>query len=370
MASYYGYRSPTVRLMALIGLIATPIALVILAFSSCNVRRRADKSACRNGSADRCLAVGHFYEERAMGFVATLLSNATTAEDYYQRACKLGNATGCARFGHMVVVVRDYDTLRDGDFSDEDGISALQKACDGGVMDACHELVGVVDQQHAAALLAKLCDAGDKSSCDQMIKMTAANDPKASVALAQKRCDAGDLDQCGELGRTLLSGNDTIDADPTRALALLTKACDAGEWRRCTDAGDALLDGTLPADDARATGLLGKACDHGDGDGCFSLGRFLLASNVTKAVEVFTSECKHHDERGCDALGDLYRVGVAGIAPDSKRAHEQYDTACQAGIMYSCFKSKCMDGDSDGCHRAWKEQKKREYRLGGAFDIK
>lgn len=346
-----------------------PVALITLAFSSCNLRRRADKRACRNGSAERCLAVGQFYEERTSGFFATFLSNATTAQDYYDRACKLGNVKGCARLGHMVVV-GTYGTIRDSDFTRKDGVSALEKACDGGVIDACHELIDVVDDKRAAALLAKLCEASDKSSCDQMIKTTAANDPKAALALAEKRCDAGDFDQCGELGRTLLSGNDTTDADPTRALALLTKACDAGEWRRCTDAGDALLDGTLPADDARATGLLGKACDHGDGDGCFSLGRFLLASNVTKAVEVFTSECTHHDERGCDALGDVYRVGVAGIAPDSKRAHEQYDTACQAGIMYSCFKAKCMDGDSDGCQRAWKEQKKREYRLGGAFDIK
>jgi len=367
---YYGYRTPTVRMMALFSIIVTPIALVIVAFSGCNLRRRADKSACRNGSADRCLAVGEFYEARAAGFIATLLSNATTAEDYYQRACKLGNVRGCARFGHMVAVVRDYDTLRDGDYTDEDGRSALQKACDGGVIDACHELVSFLDSKRAAALLMKLCDAGDKASCDQMIETAAANDPKAAVALAQKRCDAGDSEQCGKLGQLLLTGQDAIDADPSRGLALLTKACDAGEWRRCTDAGDALLDGTVPEDVARARALLGNACDHGDGDGCFSLGRSLIASDTAKAVQVFTSECKHHDERGCDAMGDLYRVGVAGIARSVDKAHDFYDTACQAGIMFSCNKAKCMDGDSDGCQRAWEEQKKRDYRLGGAFDIK
>jgi len=346
-----------------------PVALIILAFSSCNLRRRADKKACHNGAAERCLAVGQFYEERASGFVATFLSNATTAQDYYQRACKLGNVTGCARFGHMVVV-GTYDTIRDGDFKRADGISALQKACDGGVIDACHELIDVVDDKRAAALLAKLCDSGDKPSCDHMIKATAASDPKAALALAGKRCDAGDYDQCGELGRTLLAGTDTINADPTRALALLTKACDGGEWRRCTDAGEALLDGTVPADPRRARGLLGNACDHGDGDGCFSLGRSLIADDTAKAVQVFTYECKHHDERGCDALGDLSRVGAPGIARSVDKAHGFYDTACQAGIMYSCNKAKCMDGDSDGCQRAWEEQKKRDYRLGGAFDIK
>lgn len=369
MASYYGYRSPTVRIVVLFQLILAPIALVILAFSGCDIRRRADKSACRDGSAERCLEVGHFYEERSSGFVATLLSNATTAKNYYQRACKLGNVTGCARFGHMVVV-GTYDTMRDDDFTREDGIGALDKACNGGLIDACHELIDVVDDNRAAALLAKLCNAGDKTSCDQMIKTTAANDPKAALALAQKRCDAGDNDQCGELGRTLLTGTGTIDADPPRGLALLTKACDAGEWRRCTDAGDALLDGTLPADGARAHALLGKACDHGDGDGCFSLGRSLIASDTARAVKVFTYECEHHDERGCDALGDLSRVGATGITPSVDKAHKYYDTACQAGIMFSCYKAKCMDGDSDGCQNAWREQKKRDYRLGGAFDIK
>ena len=83
---------------------------------------------------------------------------------------------------------------------------------------------------------------------------------------------------------------------------------------------------------ARAGDLLGKACDHGDEDGCFSLGKSLLASDAPKAVQIFTAECKH-DERGCDALGDLYRVGVAGIAPDAKLAHEAYTQRARPASM-------------------------------------
>ena len=97
-----------------------------------------------------------------------------------------------------MVVVGSYDMVRDGDFTHDDGVGALQKACDGRVIDACDELLDTLDAQRAAPLLAKLCDAGDKVSCDRIIE-AAANDPQHVFELAMKRCDDGDNDQCGKV---------------------------------------------------------------------------------------------------------------------------------------------------------------------------
>ena len=352
-----------------IAIIVFPIALAIYALSSCDVRRRGDKHACRDGSAAPCLAVGHFYEERAEGLVATMLSNATTAKHYYERACELGNTAGCARFGHMMVV-GSYDVMKDDDFSRADGMAALDKACTGGELAACNELVEAAEPAQAAVVLAKLCDRGDKPSCDKLvIAYVRIGDTKSARELIARLCDAGDEAQCRDLGTALLAGNRLGEPDPARGIALLTKICEHGTWAACRDLADAYLAGTLPADPARAGELLAKACDHNDLDACFEEGKLVLASDPTKAVQIFTAECEH-DDRGCDALGDVYRVGVDGVARDRNRARSFYSTACRAGSEFDCAKLKCFDSDSDSCYKVKRAQRERRFRLGGAFDMK
>lgn len=353
------------KLTIAIAIVVFPIAVVIYAFSSCDVRRRGDKHACRDGSAAPCLAVGQFYEDRTDGLVATMLSNATTAKQYYDRACKLGSATGCARFGHMVVS-GSYDAMRDDGFTREDGMVALDKACDGGELDACHELADAAKPAQAIVVLAKLCDHGDKPSCDRLVPAyQQVGDGKHATELLARLCDAGDEDHCRELGRALLTGS---DADPARGTALLTKACDHGTSAACTELAEAYLDGPLPADPARAGELLAKACDRADLDACFEEGKALVATDPTKAAQIFTAECEH-DDRGCDALGDMYRVGTEGFGRDRKHARSLYDTACRAGSEFDCRKIECLDGDSDGCYKVHRLQRDRRFRLGGTFDM-
>ncbi len=351
-----------------LAIVAFPVALVIFAFSSCDVRRRGDKHACRDGSAAPCLSVGQFYEVRADGFVATMLSNATTAKQYYDRACKLGSSVGCARFGHMVVV-GSYDVIRDDNFRRADGMAALDKACDGGEIDACHELADAAEPAQAALVLAKLCDRGDKASCDKLVAAyLQTGDTRRAMELLGRLCDAGDDGQCRELGRALLAGSKFVEADPARGTALLMKACERGAWEGCRELADAYLDGPLPADPARAGELLAKACDHSDLDACFEQGKLLLASDPARAAKIFTAECEH-DDRGCDALGDMYRVGAEGLARDRDRARSFYDRACRAGSEFDCHKIQCFDANADGCYQVHKVQRDRRFRLGGAFDM-
>lgn len=349
--------------------VAFPIALIIYGFSGCDLRQRGDKHACRDGSAERCVAVGQFYESRSNGFVSTMLSNPTTAIDYYQRACKLGNVAGCARFGHMKVV-GSYDTIKDDSFTRDDGLSALGKACDGGETAACRELGDALDPAQAAPVLEKLCKGGDKGSCDKLVTAVAANDPKAAVELAAKQCEAGNDAQCGDVGAGLLIGSGD---EPARGVSLLMKACDRGAWPLCTQLGQAYADGIVPDDDSRAAALFGTACSHDDPDACFLLGKLQLASDPAKSVQLFTSNCEKGDLRGCDALGDMWRVGTDATPRSREHALSIYDRACRGGNDFDCYKRECMDSPdnaSDACGKVYRMQKQFVYKLGGKFDMR
>ncbi len=307
------------RVVCLITVVAFPIVLVISAFSNCDVRRRGDKHACADGVADRCVAVGDFYSDRVDGLFDQIFDNQSTARDAYERACKLGNRAGCAGFGRMSYT--------------KSALDALETACDNG--------------------------SGDKDSCDLLVTRA----PERTTQLREKQCEAGDNKRCAELGEELLAG-----ADPARGVALLGKACDRGDWPTCRELGDAYVDGKgVTEDPARAIALYTKACDHDSSDACFELGKSLLATDAPAAVKVFTAECEH-DLRGCDALGDIYRVGAGDVARDRARADSFYDTACRSGSEYDCNKRSCLRGKSDACSQVYHVQKSRRFRLGGAFD--
>ncbi len=352
-----------------LALLVFPFAVVVYLFSSCDVRRRGDKHACLAGNASRCLAVGQFYEARTDGLIATMLSNATTAKDYYHRACELGNDVGCARFGHMML--SSYDAIRDDGFTQADGTAALRKACDAGELDICRELADALEPAEAAPILQKLCDGGDPASCNKLVALYQQLDPKRAADLLAKRCDAGDNDQCRELGRALLAGGTYGDADLVRGAALLTKACERGAWGGCRELGEAVVDGTLPGDAARGRELLGSACDHADLDACYWFGKALIDIDPAKALATFTAECAH-DDRGCDAAADLYRVGVPGIDRDRNRAYDLYSTACRSGSMYDCHKRDCLwKSDSDACYKFHHHDLPgRLFKLDERFDVK
>jgi len=348
--------------------IVFPFALLVFAFSWCDVRQCSSKHACKDGSARDCLAVGHFYEERDDGLFAFLLSNGNTAEDYYHRGCKLGDQASCARFGYMVVVSGG-DNVRDSKFELDEGIAALAEACAGNDLDACRTFAGaVVEPERSIAPLSKLCDSGDKDSCDHLLDADAVH----TGEILDKLCNRGDHDRCIQLGNDLLGGTKHVNADPARGDTLLAKECEHGEWRGCRDLGEALVEAYgVAADPPRAIGLFTTACDHGNDDGCFDLGKALLASDAPRAMQLFSAVCDKGIPTGCDALGDIYRVGVSNIARDREHAHSLYQRACDRGGELYCLKRDCLDRGSSSrkCELVRARQPKQYYRLGGNFDM-
>src|SRR3569623_150519 len=349
-----------------------PIALIFAMFSICDLRRRGDKHACQNGSAEACLAVGRLYEARTDGLLAFLLSYPKTAKDYYQRGCKVGNVTSCARFGHMKIP-NSYDSLHDDDGTRADGMAALSTACNGGITDSCHELAEALDPAQAAPVFEKLCKGGDKASCDKLVAAVAATDPKAALEIAAKQCDEGNDAECRDAGETLFAGTSVIPADPARGVALLTKACDRGAAAACRELGDAYRDGKLPSAPARAAALYAKGCDRVDADACFDEAKGLIDIDPAKSLEQFTARCNKGDLRACDAIGDMWRVGTDATPRDRKHALSVYDLACRGGNAFDCNTRDCMrnpDNASDACGNVYLWQHRFVYTLGGRFDMR
>lgn len=73
------------RIVFTTSIIAFPIALFLFAFSSCDIRKRSEKRACRAGDAKQCLEVGKYYEDKQEGIIGFLLSHSDTAiANYYE----------------------------------------------------------------------------------------------------------------------------------------------------------------------------------------------------------------------------------------------------------------------------------------------
>lgn len=148
------------------------------------------RARCHDGGeAGACLEVATLLEGRPVG----------EREPWLRKACRLGSAEACllgARLypeqlaaGKLERRVRRY----------------YQRACDGGLVEACFELASV--------------------------DLPRGNDPEqggdaARAALAlEKACRAGHGESCFVLGNLLMTGRGDLSADPTRARGLYGMAC-------------------------------------------------------------------------------------------------------------------------------------------------
>ncbi|HUS31161.1 MAG TPA: hypothetical protein VMZ53_21775 [Kofleriaceae bacterium] len=113
------------------------VVLPVYACSGCDIRKRSEKRACREGNVDACLAVGRYYEGKSDGLFAMVLSNGATSTEAYARACKLGSAIGCERAAFMSMHA---DNARDPAYTHRDAAHDFASACVDGIDEACAEL--------------------------------------------------------------------------------------------------------------------------------------------------------------------------------------------------------------------------------------
>lgn len=195
------------RIVWTLTLVAFPIALVIFAFSSCEVRKRSEKAACRGGDVAKCMYVGKYYEDKQGGIIGFLMSYADTSIRYYFEACKLKSGDGCERMLYVYA----------------HGEQAKNLSTDLGAM--------------ADALIADCADRVS-NTCDQL--WTFINDrdwaqTRSAIAF-DKRCTAGNGQACYILGRLHGQNLGGLHNIIEEVLPLYDKACTAGIQDGCTAA--------------------------------------------------------------------------------------------------------------------------------------
>lgn len=192
------------RLIFAITLVAFPIALIIFAFSSCDVRKRSEKRACREGDVEQCLYVGKYYEDKKDGIIGFLMSNADTAIANYYRACKLKSPVGCER---MMDLLAHSDQAKNLSTELTDIADALIDACTARVTGGCDLLWAYMDEgdwvgARSALAFERRCNAGEGEACYRFARMHAQNLGGQHNVLDQvlplyeKGCAGGNQDAC------------------------------------------------------------------------------------------------------------------------------------------------------------------------------
>jgi len=190
-------------------IIVMPFALLIFAFSGCNIRKRAEKRACRNGDVKACIELGKYYEDKAPGIIGFLMSYNNDAQVYLDYGCKAKSVEACEKmyevFAHGADQAKNasvpltdtadeliwgcgaaHDTLCDdlfdmashyGDWVAERAAKAFDKECTGGNAMACFQLV-LMHQRKLAGLRnivdevlpldEKACAGNIHDSCDSV----------------------------------------------------------------------------------------------------------------------------------------------------------------------------------------------------------
>jgi TPR repeat protein len=161
------------QIVLAITLVAFPIALVIFGFSGCDLRKRSEKKACRNGEVQHCLDLGKYYEDRDDGIIGFLLSNADTAITNYYRACRLKSPVGCER---MMYLRAHSDQAKNQSTVDADVADALIDGCIARVAGSCDALWTFMKDSdwvanRSASAFDRRCTAGDGEACYRFGRM-------------------------------------------------------------------------------------------------------------------------------------------------------------------------------------------------------
>ena len=222
------------------------------------------------GTAEECWETGSRYE---------YAGRLDLAEAHFERACELGDGSGCLLEAEMVLETET--ELR--------------------------------PRLEAWEVLLRICSEGWTYACERTYRRLGAlpNVPVESYARLSRSvegCRQGIAWACHQLGRSHQRGRD-VPQSFSKAIHYFEKACKIGEARSCQDLGYMARRGQGgPPDDGRAARYLRKACDQGLHDACGQLGFLLLhgegfSKDVDEAMRLLLISCRAGSGPACTNLG-------------------------------------------------------------------
>jgi|GEM_PF-4831993 len=152
-----------------VAFIVFPIVLLICVFSSCDVRKRSAKHACKAGDLQQCLDVAKYYEAKSEGngIINFAMSNSDTSTLYYFHACKLGSSVGCDGMSRM----NENSNAARNSLEMPEIVDALIGACSDSVDNSCTDLESLFNAgedwiaYRSVLAFKKGCDSGNGQAC-------------------------------------------------------------------------------------------------------------------------------------------------------------------------------------------------------------
>ena len=302
-------------------------------------RKRARDLAtrgCARREAESCTVMGEVI--RAADHTDFLAAAAALRD-----GCQLGDARGCELFG-----LAQWDDDLAGD--QVAGMAALERACAGGRLTACHH-VGVLrvkdpkTRDSGWTLIAQNCGRGHVPSCSIAAYATAPlisvkSECAQSLGFADRACAGGQVNACSvamacrphPVGAAPPTGDELHDACMHRVPLACLYWADQEEARakqhppadQVVRAYNAACRGGFPAAEvacARAAAIaLDRAKDAAEAEAPFSDLR---------------ERCSNSSREACCALGDAYRDGK-GVTANPEDARTFHGKACDLGLARCC----------------------------------
>ncbi len=307
--------------------------------------------ACDKHEMLGCVELG-----RALaGGLGGLTADPKRGADLFEKACDKNELEGCWELGRALANARG----RERDHAQ--AVKLLDRACSGGVLDACtawgimHEsghggLTRDVDR--AIELYQKACDGGALGGCVELgdayenAKGTVGRDAPKAVKLYQRACDADVLEGCRALASAHSRGIGGLELDQFRAFELYRRACEGDDLRACVSVGYHHHRGLGGAErsEERARELYQRACDGGQPLGCSNLGAMYdhgeggLPKDEKKALDLFIKACDDHfgNLAACANVGAMHANGKGGLNKDVAHAAAIYQKTCDSGGQLAC----------------------------------
>lgn len=304
-------------------------------------RKRARDLAtrgCARHEAESCTVMGEVI--RAADHTDFLDASAA-----FRDGCELGDPRGCELFG---VVQWDDDLAGD----TVAGMAALERACAGGRLTACHQ-IGVLrvkdpkTRDSGWALIAQNCRRGHVPSCSIAAYATAPlisakSECAQSLDFAERACAGGQANACAvamvcrpqPLGGAPPPTSQLHDACIHRVPLACLYWADQEEARanqhppadQVVHAYNAACRGGFPAEEV--------ACARAQ---ALALDRAKDSTEAEPLISALQNECSNSSREACCALGDAYRDGK-GVAADAEKARSFRAKACDLGV------ARCCDG--------------------------
>ena len=231
--------------------------------------------ACGGKIADECVLLGSYLLQSNRN----VSSNVT---DYLIKACDASNMEACAGLGWAYD--RGYGVPRH--FSH--AIDAYEKACTGGVVNACFSLSHIELEDPAFA-----------------------DNKKTGASVLYSKCTLGDPAACHHYGILLLQGV-SLGRNPLKAVLFFHRGCQGQFMESCSTLAGYYLGnyGGGVSDAAKGAALYSRACENDDIFACYNLALLYrdgvgVLPDIPQAMALLKAACANNIYKSCDELAQL-----------------------------------------------------------------